>query len=438
MQSNPVVEEVLKIQAQWGRIKVQFPEAKLFRWVGHKMELQMVDAFVKRQMSQAVYTDDVFFLFVHSFSQPDAYGQYMIGDLNKYIDGWYSSKDNTFKKEKWVMSTPQNRKADYDVPYFIDNINSFFDYLNLPESSFLVISLTPERIENLAYFQEWIGLLVDADNLHPQIKVMIYDNAEPALFKTIAQRKDEKIIHVKPEIDMERCLQQTIEKVAKDKKDPAAEFQKLLITASFLLGKSKTKAALTKTDKALFIAQKYSFKELEVTVRVLRSNIFSSLRKTKDALKEIDLAIVAADKDKNLNLQTRMLKGTLLIADNDYKKATDIYKSCIPFIDKKNDLNWNLEVHRIYGFCARKIKDKQTAWDAYMECLNAGKMMDKEQAKLTMLAYAGDDMLQICTSFGHEQDDIYKEFETILGENWQDTVKKPKKNRKVKFPKKQN
>ncbi len=428
MKMNPVVEEIMKIQLQWNNLlRKEYPGVKLFRWIGQKLELQMVDGFIKTQMSPQTHSKDTFLMFTQPFEKRATYGQSIINDINEFIGNWFETKDNTFKQEKWQITEAPTASSIQipDFPYFIKNINLLVSYFSLDEDAYLILTFTPSNISNVKQFQYWLLNLINSKDLHPQIKCMIYDLEGQAMYPLIANDKQKNILHIKPDINMDECIQATVNQVAMETKDPAAEFQKWLVRASFLIGKNKIDEAMITSNKSIAISQKHKWPELEVAARILRTNAWISQKEKEKSLAEIDIGIRVAGDDKALNLQSRILKATIYITDGDYAEAAKVYEECFPFLDQDKDPNWYMEIHRMYAFCIEKAGDEKKAWNSYLECLETGKLMDKEKVRITTLPFVGESMLQICNGHGYNRKDLNQEFESILGENWLNLTKRP-------------
>lgn len=425
MESNAVVREILKIGTQWERLKKEHPSAKLFCWKGSRLELEFVNAYVQYQLSDQSMGKDTFLIFDHEFEDVFTHGITTLKEFEKGIQAWHDALTDEQKllKEKWYLKGDPNDSI--IATYFVKNLNSLPDYYEFKANETLVIVLSPKSISNIDSYVKWLVDVID-QNIDERIKLMIHDQGEYPFLKDVT--KSREVVEVIPSIDAFGAMEAAQKETAGSPDDPQVMFQTHLLNASRYFGKQKNEKALKETQHCINIGKRHELYDLLASVYIFRAGIFTSTKENNKVFKEMDSAIEAAERNPQLLIHAKLIKGSYALRFNDKQLAYECFVDLPEMAEEFGDDHLIIETIRLKGISAEAVGRTQEAWEGYLRAYEVFQEMEEASGNASTFRLVAYQMLSLCGQFGYNQNQFMKDTEDRFGKQWWHQMKKPKKS----------
>lgn len=436
MESNPVMERMLRLSEQWRTVLTDEPALRMVCWGGSSLsEYRMIKGFILFHMSEESTLDDIFILCGQPFNSSNAscYGK-LTGDLmNEYIQAL--NKDEAMVSQggkiDWTYKTEDGEKE--DVAEFVGNMNSLADYL-IPEESedesvHLVIAILPSKLSDFEVYREWVRSLLSIE-ISFKVRFMFYDQLHAPLLDVLQKQYASTFKYLIPDIDLQGAAHEVMENAkqeCKSEEDKAAIlFQQCLLRLSDAVAIGERRRALKCRQEALQIAQEYQWAHLEAVVHYLMYSLYYAQDDIKPAEAEIDFAISCIKEALKADRQTHLLsycqylagKAILFLMRKQYAKAAEVYNVAIGAASElENDLLL-AGLHQMYGICLRETGKSGESWDSFMTGWKLYEKSGEELVAHPMYKFYAMEMLKV-NAKDDERQKYVRRFEELWGQEWE-------------------
>jgi len=437
MESNPILEQVIRLSEQWDSEVKNNPSSRLLCWLGaSSQEQKMVTAFVMVQMSDQNNLDDIFLLSQQSFEKLDSYGKTVLGVITSYIDAWNEKKElsETTGRIEWNVKFDAQKS---DAQNFAQNINSLADSLSCDDKMKLILALLPKSTENIPDFRVWIDELLGC-KIDERVRFMLYDSYDARLLNPLSKKHTTLFKYIQPNIDLNGAIDQVLENAKQEAKDDISKdsinFQQLIVRMNEAIGYRNESDVLKYGMQAIELAQKNRLLHLEGLVHYFFYSFYTAKNKNSKAEEAIDNAIIYAKQATSENIdggrmacvQFLVVKANGYFFQNKHRLAIIYYSEALE-INAGHDLNIQINLYQMIGMCKRKRGD-ENAWDYFVKGWELIESTGEENIlKNQQYIYYADEMLKINNSDNSKYEAI---FNKLWGENWRDSIKKQFKQRR--------
>lgn len=380
MQSNPIMERVVRLSEQWKATLTDFPDLRIISWAGSSStEYSMIKGFIMFQMSEECTLDDRFILCGQPFTKDTAkqYG-YLIGkSISQYFEIW-NNDEATVKKNGEIKWKYEPDRSSCDAENFVLNINQLADEI-LPEEDnvLLVMVLFPNELREFEAYREWIASLLDCP-LSDKIRIMLYDRQNARLLDDLLKKDPRKFGYLIPDLDMGTAINETLENVKHERSEPedkdAITFQQHLISLTEAVSKGENRRVHKFADAALLIAKNHQWPHLEAIVYYFMYSFFISLKQYHEAENYINFSIDRMEKAVSLSGEEYLMgyceyissKAMLFLMQEKYTRAVDIYDEALQVALQLDNPVLQIGLYQMKGICYRHSGDQEKAWDSFV------------------------------------------------------------------------
>lgn len=442
MQTNPILERIVRLSEQWETTLNDNKDLRMICWQGASMsEYKMIKGFVLFHMSDDSTLDNIFINSHQQFDQSSAdyYGVSMCEMMGKYIESW--NEDESLTSQTGIINwKPEIQAKLSDTVNLVNNLKALAKELECDEDNKLVISILPERLEEPQLFKEWIVELLNS-NIDKSLCFMLYDSFDLRLFDSLDKKYANSFIYLQPDFDLYGAMNQVLEDAKKENKSKEEEdlitYQQLLIKLTTAIGEQNEKEALSISKKGIEITKMYDWFQLEALMYYFLHNLYTAMKSKDKAEESIDKAILYARKamDKGIEggglacCQYLVVKANIYLMDKSYKKATPIYTEALKLAEENASQHFQVSMYQMLGLCKRKSGDKDEAWDDLVKGWGIIESFGTEEIrKQHTLPYYALEMCQI--SRGDEDIFYHRRFNEIWGDDWKDKITANEKKQK--------
>lgn len=453
---NAVTCRIDELQDLWEAFKTH-ENARICRWAVGSEESALVDAFFQVNVADDENTPDIFLRFDAPFKDISTYGQGLSTELSEYVR---NEREALLESGVDILWEPSHQEApDNPALGFLRDFFHFALSLGLDEDELVVAFLAPKPLDNLTEWATWWQYAAALD-LPPQIRLMVCDNLESPMLGKMAQQHPEKVVTHQPPLDSRAVVRELMSEFG-EQDDNCTHFRKAFFELTQQIGHRDAVGIQYAASHALNLAQLIGFPHLEVSVLMAAGNGFATAGQLETGLRTLDEARCIAKaaeplplfKDlpdlpeldlpggnifAQLSVQALFFKAAALIGQGDFGRALENYQmaaaeltnmvSSTPsstqpagFTDGAIPLFHLTEAYRMSGYCLERLRRPQDALASYAKALSVGERMNEEARNGTMLAFAGQAMLDICWAQGMKQEyhALFVRMDLLLGEGWQ-------------------
>lgn len=446
MQTNPIMERIVRLSEQFKSSLQEHPDARMFCWLGASAsEYKMIMGFTMFHMSNESNLDDIFIACQQPFNDDTAenYGQENCKLMDQFIETW--NKEDRLTSETGIIdwkSEYDDRKS--DTANFVRNINRLAESFSCSKEQKLIVAILPQRIGNLKLLKEWITEVLKQP-IDETVCFMLYDNYDERLYDSYDKNYPDKFIYIQPDMDLYGAVNQILENSKQANKDEQEQdvisFQQLLIKVSLAVSQQNEKQAKDYSGQAIELAKKHELYHLEALAHYFMYNLYASLEKDEEAEKSIDQALLYAKKAVDHNIegsttsyaQYLIVKGNSFLLRKKYEKAIPFYSEALQITKSDHVSSMSISMCQMLGLCYRKTGDSYTAYDYFKEGweLIEADMTTEAIREQQVLSYYAIEFKKVLR--GKEAEQYTQRFEEIWGEDWDDKIKRHHKEQKALF-----
>jgi hypothetical protein len=291
----------------------------------------------------------------------------------------------------------------------------------------IVLFLVPG---SMADTRQWNDFLVQllAQDLPRTMRIMVLDHVDRPILDSLCDALPKLVRSVTPDLDMPGAL----EEIAEGAKGigPGHEFRKLFVKFSNVAAKANVEAANTLAVKALRIAAKQKWYDLQMAVYMVLGAMHLGRNDTGTALKAYQYAeksAAAAHASGNptggkLVVQSRFAQAGTFIAKEKYETAAPLYESAAPLAKAEDEAFLELEAWRMAAYCHEMDHSFERAWQCGQKALDAGEDLDSDLRANSTLPYVGQRLLGLTRQnnaphqYAHQ---VRERMVALVGEEWE-------------------
>lgn len=439
MDSNPVMERMLRLSEQWRTVLIDEPALRMVCWGGSSLsEYRMIKGFIQFHMSEESTLDDIFILCGQPFSSGNVscYGKLTGEMMNEYIQAWNEDEALVSQGGKidWIYKTTDGETE--DILEFVKNINSLADYLiaEEPEEEFvhLVIAILPGKLCDFEVYREWVRRLLSSE-ISPKVRFMLYDQLNAPLLDVLKKQHVSTFKYLIPDMDLQGAAHEILENAKQEctrEEDKAAiTFQQRLLYLSDAVAKGEYRKASKWRKDTLQIAQEYLWAHLEAVVHYLMYSLYYAQDDNKSAEAEIDLALSCIKKALETDRQTHLLsycqylaaKAMLFLMRKHYEKAAEVYDEGISVATELENSHLLAGLYQMHGICLRETGRSEQAWHSFVAGWNLSEESADELPSHPMYKFYAREMMKVNIKDDERRKYMHR-FEELWGKDWEKQI----------------
>lgn len=426
---NPIEQRIDYLSGLWNAF-AKDPAPRLLRWRVDDDGVRMVELLIEMQNEEAGDLPDLFICFDTPFTDPQSYGF----DLLKSLEDQYeeSRKDiaDTGAPADWHCPEPRTKpktKTEQDgARAFARACISFMEY-HKDNMLALVLFLAPLEIPSKEEWNHFLCTLVKC-GLPRTIRLTVIDHIERPALNELCKQEPELTRTITPELDMPGALEEIAD--GAQGVGPGNDFRKLFIKLSNLAAKGEVKQTEVLAAKALGIAKKQHWFDLQVAVYMVMGAMqlgkgapgqaLAVYRKAVKTASEADQA--AHPLGKKLVVQTRFAEAAVLIGQENFNDAASLYESTVPFTRTPGDPLLELEAWRMAAYCHGMTDTPEDAIRCGKLALKAGALLEEALRTNSTLPYAGRHLISLINKYKPDEineQQVRKQMVALVGEDWE-------------------
>lgn len=439
MDSNPVMERMLRLSEQWRTVLTDEPALRVVCWGGSSLsEYRMIKGFIQFHMSEESTLDDIFILCGQPFNSGNAscYGKLTGEMMNEYVQAWNEDEALISQGGKidWAYKTTDDEIK--DILEFVKNINSLADYL-IPEEPedelvYLVIAILPSRLCDFEVYREWVKSLLSSE-ISPKVRFMLYDQLNAPLLDVLERQHISTFKYLIPDIDLQgaahEILENTKQECKREEDKAAITFQQRLLYLSDAVAKGERHKASKWRKDTLQIAQKYQWAHLEAVVHYLMYSLYYAQDDNKSAEVEIDLALSCIKKTLEVDRQTHLVsycqylasKAMLFLMRKHYEKAAEVYEEGINAATELENSHLLVGLYQMHGICLRETGRSKQSWHSFVGGWKLSEETAEELLSHPMYKFYATEMLKVNVKENERRKYIHR-FEELWGKDWEKQI----------------
>ena len=290
----------------------------------------------------------------------------------------------------------------------------------------LVPVLTSHEVSNSTDWQQWLGTLVQS-KMSPNLRFMVIELDETRVLDELCEAHPERIVTVQPDLDMPGAHAELVRDVPGS--GPGFTFRRLFIALTSAASIGNLAAAQQAADRALKVAVEQNWPQMQTVVHMALGSACLAKGDTAATLKCYRCANQAiAGKDDpvapKLDIQTRFAEGAVLVGEQEYEEAAEIYEQIAPLAEKQEDHFALLESRRMASYCRQQAGQFEQAWTEGQKALDTGAILDDETRGNSTLPYVGQCLLQLIEDRHVEagEKEIRQRMVELVGEDWEEKL----------------
>lgn len=419
---NAIEKRLDDVTVLWNQFAAN-PKARMLRWLAGGDDYHMVETFLEWARNGGSDLPDLFIRFETPFADPKRHGFALIEDLRRQYEETQTDLKDDEVPITWVCPAAANTEA--DVAALARCCASFAQYYaELVER--LVLVFVPAQIADRSAWPVWLLSLARA-GLPANVRVTVMDQLEAPILDSICQAEPERIVTIKPELNMSAAYAD----LARDVKGagPGHTFRRLFVALTNAAGQGDFAAATQAATAAIAIATQEKWPSLLMAVHMALGGAYLGAAKFTEALdcyrkatQAADAALAAGDEaGPKLVLPPRFAEGAALVSAGQFAEAAPVYETTAAIAGAQQDGLMTLEAWRMAAYCHEKNKQIPPAWEAGQKALAAGAALDPEQRANSMLPFVGKSLLGLAKEkpYRDEVDAIRKRMNELVGPDWE-------------------
>lgn len=430
-ESNPIQQRMDLLVERWETAVAQ-PGINVVRIHAEDNEKDMVDTFYTYLLGVDTTNHDIPIIFESIYHNGEQYSRDLLKELEELLTLWNNSnKDQLTIKTGAIDWKPDYGLVKRDNPafLFIENMNRLATYLDLEKGSYLVAALRVSFTE-VKSFTYWLHFALEA-GMNPKFKMVVDDSFSNPFFEKISDKYPDKIITLKPRLDMENAMQQVA--AMGNPNDPAVQYRQAYVKLMQAIEKRKE-----------IDAEKYAAACIEIALKNLKKNaywigqiiaIYAALandqigyKNYKKATGYSELGVQAAQKSQELIpdeyvyrkfiAQAVMLRAALYTVQKEWEKAIVDFSMAAENYAYTNDLILAMEAYRMVALSNKKFSNTDAACKALTSALHISGQIPPDTLKFTTFPGIIELLLGLNHSKYISQEDVKTAAQSVYGDDW--------------------
>ncbi|AWL78024.1 hypothetical protein DKB58_03185 [Capnocytophaga canimorsus] len=443
--SNPIQQQIEQLTDRWTNF-YSIKEGKIYILRDRENNRELVDTFFDYMLSTDSQIDDIVIQFNTPFFDVESFSKDLIEELQQTINIW-----NRAKKEgdiddfyiDWKFTDISNKNRGCKTAFFIENINSFCEYLNLDKGQRLVcvIYFNSNQYSNI---QHWLNEVL-IQKFHIKLSLLLFDTYENNYLELVRKGNTSDVILIETKFNLSKAIEQ-IASMSNTPLSAETAYRSYFVKLMNAISEYKEDLILQNANKCIEIASKELLKDSnwysQITIiYITLSNNEIRKKAYKKAISYIDEALlnsqksldkVADDVSYRLLGQCFLLRGGLfhLLKKNneaitDFLQADASYEKCFDYI-------MQIEALRMVAYCAKKEGKLQERKNALIKGVSLGQKINVAMAQASSFALLMKDFLTIeQKQFSWQEIDHM--MSSFFGHQWNDYINKVGTTQVVKF-----
>jgi hypothetical protein len=401
---NPIADRLQKLSDQWGEF-AEDERARVLCWLFRPDEARMAEAFLAvEEDEQAGEHPDLFLAFETPFEDPAGHGFAL---RQKLVTEFREGKEELEKDGIDTSWTPPRVKhKENDIAFWVRTCASFRKHLG-PEVRHLVLVLRPEAVSDPDAYQLWLyRWAIEAPGVQ---RALVLDDATRPGYRALCQSDSKRVWATEAALDMPSALQE-LSQAAGNLDTPGGQYRDLFVKMGNALGKQDLAGALSHGDLMLGIAAAQGWFHLAVPVHLALGGALAGAGRFQEAIARYLAAEASAAEGeekgadelkktcKVLRMQSRLGRGSALIAGKAWTMAAELYEQTAPMAAELGDQRATLDCHRLASFSYEQGGQPDKAWEAGLPGLQVAREMDEETRQTSSFPYLGEGLMRLCKS----------------------------------------
>lgn len=427
-QHNPVTHRLELLRHKWQQAMEKNKECRIIRWHARPDETEMVHAFIEVEASEHGELPDIFIRLESAFSGNENYSIVLLKELEDRLNNEKEALEGKEISLSWIPIYDEKANRDKErALLFLNNLGSFIKSHPGFDGRLLVVNLVPAEIENTGQWERWLIALIEA-GIPEQLRIVIMDVTGYALYAGISNRFPQTVITLMPELKMDEVMRQTAA-AAGNPTAPDVQFRNCFLAMSEAAGKQDLPGAEQWGAKALAIARKAAWPNMQVAVYLQLGNLALGEKEFEKCMSHYNDGLHAAREayasgdapSGTLVAQCYAARAAAFFSKKEYTAAAEAYKAMAETALEIGHHLYRVEGWRMAALCYRKGDDYDLAWESNWEALHASQLLEEEIRKNSTLPYVGKELLELASSMGksNERRKIHEMMEQLAGTDWE-------------------
>ena len=420
---NAIEKRLDELTSLWNEF-AENPEARLLRWVVVDSDsARMVDLFLELQNEEASDIPDLFIRFNEPFKDPDRYGFVLRQSLLEQYEDIREGIGEEDIAADWEC--PEVRLEDTGLLALLRacaSLRKYYDGIMVH----LVAVLSPQQVEDADGWKRWLETLAESQ-LSTNLRFMVIERHETRVLDQLSEAHSDRIVTLQPDLDMPGAYVELVREIPGS--GPGFTFRRLFIALTSAASVGNLPAAQQAGQRALKIATDQGWPQMQTVIHMALGSAFFAAGDTAAALKSYrgaNEAIAGQDDPAapKLDIQTRFAEAAMLIAEEEYEQAAEVYERIAPLAQEQEDHFALLESRRMAAYCRQQAGQYEQAWTEGHKALAAGELLDQATRADSTLSYVGQGLLQLIEErdYPKRSGDVRERMVELIGEDWEDKL----------------
>jgi hypothetical protein len=413
---NPIQRRLTLVNDEWVEF-AELPDARVLCLQVTPDEAPMFDAFVAVESEPSGQLPDLFIRLLAPFDSLTSYGFALSVEFCKQAEALHEGLESP-ETPPWAPPRPERGEA--DVALLVRSCSSFSQHYALP--GHLALVLQPAAVSAPTAFQSWLQRLALAAPAN--VRAVVLDDAREPELTPLAKAEPVRVVAKPLDLDMPGARLE-ISQEAGGLDTPGGQFRHLFVKLANALGEGKLPEALGFGQAALAIAGAQSWFALAVPVHFALGAALAGVGRGPEANERYLLAEAAATRGEEagdatctkLRAQARMVRGGLLISQQQFPLAAQLFTDTLPVASAAQDPRMVLDCYRLASFAHEQNRAYDKAWQSGVDGLTYAKGLDAETRQTSSLAYLGEGLMRLTKQADYSSSSlrIEREMVALLG-----------------------
>lgn len=428
---NPIEQQLAMLDEQWEEYISS--EQPIFRWALKPDAINLANTFVKIKEQFNEDSSDLFVGLSTNFIKAESYGFELAQELNSLLEEGFKDAIEQEQAEKQSVQTNNLVWAPVDLTPYNNGfqallacaekvIEAFDNHIDL-----LVLPIMPAQASDIGQYVYWWQncALVHRDyTIWPErLKFIVFENTASPLLGEPAADFPTQFFNLQAPSDMKGAVNQLLEEA--DDGSPGAALRKEIVALNYAVGEQDKAVMEVKADRALTIAKKNNFLDMQATVHMIRAAGYLNMGLCEQAINDYRLAQTIAAQGQQQNvlgcdkivLQSTTLEGTALFNQKNYAQAATVYQRAAELAEIQKDNIMAMEGWRMSAFSFEQNKQKDFAWEKGIKAMEVGQQMKQQERQQSTLAFVGDALIRVAPNADTRRQ-VHAKFDELLGTGW--------------------
>jgi hypothetical protein len=400
---NPIARRLEILSAQWAEF-AEAEDARLLLWRLEADEPRMVETFLAMEADERVAEHpDVFVVLGTPFEDPQGHGEALQRTLAQHYQNARDALREQGIDSGW--EPPRREQGEGDVAFFVRTCRSLIAQHKLARH--LAVVLIPERVSDPDAYQLWLHRLVRV--APPNVRAIVLDvGAQPAC-AALAAAEPKRVMIQRAGLDMRAALEELSRNAGNDD-SPGSRYRTLFVKLGNALGRQDLVRATELAESALAIATAQKWWHMTVPIHFALGGALVGAGRFEEGLARYAAAESDAVRGQNeglaemrtpckvLELQSRLGRGSALIAAQAWGPAARLFEETAPIALQAADRRAALECYRLGSFCHERAGEGGEALRLGMEGVKLAKQLDQETLSTSSFVHLGEALMRLTES----------------------------------------